>query len=180
MPNSDPRPNMAPSENRVDAFTYTAAASTASKNFCRLFLSSDKMASECLEEYLPICESASLMPETILTDIFWLRNSRPKSVALAFLSRRAGYIFFNMPKLFGSAKISTSFLTRNRETSGKNFWATSLWRSKVSSELHMLGRWVLALKTTAAALESFADLSTNVWHTPAPVSMKGTVAFFRT
>ena len=55
--------------------------------------------------------------------------------------------------------------------------AMSRCTSTVSSALQMVGRRTFALYTMSTAIAGSAARSTYVWHTPAPVSMTGIVAF---
>src|SRR5690606_28463281 len=83
IPISAPKPNSPPSVNQVEAFTYTAAASTVCKNIticCSFF---ETIHSECLEEYFSICSKASDKPSTAFIEHLKSKNSLPKSPSCA-------------------------------------------------------------------------------------------------
>ena len=67
MPISQPSPNSPPSVKRVEAFTYTAAESTAAQNASAAAASSVTMASLWPVEWAAMCAAASYTLSTTFT-----------------------------------------------------------------------------------------------------------------
>src|SRR5581483_1771080 len=85
LPISAPIPNSQPSVNRVDALTYTQAASTPSWKARAASVSRVTIASECPEPHRLMCSMASSTEPTTRTASFsaWYSVAQSSSVASA-------------------------------------------------------------------------------------------------
>src|SRR5204863_1714064 len=79
LPISAPIPNSKPSVKRVEALTYTAAASTPRSNACADATDEVTIASECPEPWRLTCSTASCTESTTPTARIIARNSVSQS-----------------------------------------------------------------------------------------------------
>src|SRR4051794_37928792 len=153
MPISAPKPNSAPSVNRVDALTITAALSTVATNRRAACCDDVTIASVWPLPYVLMCRTASSSDATTPT----ARSSERYS---AYQSSSVTGTTSPYAAVAASPCTVTPATPRAARTFGRNSPATASCTSSVSAALQTEGRDVFALTTMSSAIDRSAVAST--------------------